>query len=73
MSGRYHLYVSYGCPFAHRTLLMRKLKGLEEHISISVLSPELRENGWAFGGYEGATEDHVNGKRYLHELYTTSD
>ena len=45
-SGRYHLYVSMACPWAHRTLIFRKLKGLEKHISVSVVHPDMVENGW---------------------------
>ncbi len=69
-SGRYHLYVSLACPWAHRTLIFRKLKGLEDHISISVVSPEMLENGWVFDGYPGATEDHLFSFTYMHEIYT---
>ena len=47
-SGRYHLYVSLACPWAHRTLIYRRLKGLEEHITISVVNPFMLENGWTF-------------------------
>jgi putative glutathione S-transferase len=72
-SGRYHLYVSLACPWAHRTLIFRKLKGLEEHISVSVVSPDMLENGWVFGsydGYKGATEDHLFGFDFMHQVYT---
>ncbi|GGD53241.1 glutathione S-transferase family protein [Lacimicrobium alkaliphilum] len=72
-SGRYHLYVSLACPWAHRTLIFRKLKGLESHISVSVVSPDMLENGWEFGGYEDATEDHLYGLDYMHQLYTKAD
>ena len=47
-SGRYHLYVSLACPWAHRTLIMRALKGLAPHISVSVVNPKMREHGWTF-------------------------
>ena len=60
-SGRYHLYVSYACPWAHRTLIFRKLKGLEEHISLSVVHYRMLENGREFRAEEGATEDHLFG------------
>ncbi|HYG88194.1 MAG TPA: glutathione S-transferase family protein [Azospirillum sp.] len=63
--GRYHLYVSYACPWAHRTLVFRALKGLEDVISVSVVDPLMLENGWELP--EGA--DPVNGARYLHEVY----
>lgn len=69
-SGRYHLYVSLACPWAHRTLIFRTLKGLEEHISVSVVSPDMLENGWEFGQYDGATEDHLFGFDYMHQVYT---
>ncbi|SEL39776.1 putative glutathione S-transferase [Colwellia chukchiensis] len=69
-SGRYHLYVSLACPWAHRTLIFRKLKSLEEHITVSVVSPDMLSNGWEFGQYQGATEDHLFGAKYMHEIYT---
>lgn len=69
-SGRYHLYVSLACPWAHRTLIVRKLKGLEAHISVSVVSPDMLENGWEFGEYEAATQDHLFGFDYMHQVYT---
>lgn len=69
-SNRYHLYVSLACPWAHRTLIFRKLKGLEEHISVSVVSPDMLTNGWEFGGYDGATQDHLFGFKYMHQVYT---
>ncbi len=65
-AGRYHLYVSLACPWAHRTLIIRALKGLEEVISVSVVEPLMLENGWEMA--EGA--DPVNGARYLHQIYT---
>ncbi|MGR9058642.1 glutathione S-transferase family protein [Rhizobium leguminosarum] len=67
---RYHLYVAYICPWASRTLIGRKLKGLEDVISVSVAEPLLGKQGWRFGDYPGATEDHVNGVTYMHEIYT---
>lgn len=63
-SGRYHLYVSYACPWAHRTLIFRSLKGLDSHISVSVVDPLMLENGWEF-----TTAEPLYGKRYLYELY----
>lgn len=63
--GRYHLYVSYACPWAHRTLIFRTLKGLQDAISIAVVSPLMLENGWELA--EGA--DRVNGARYLYHVY----
>ncbi|MBB2749378.1 UNVERIFIED_ORG: putative glutathione S-transferase [Rhizobium aethiopicum] len=69
-AGRYHLYVAYICPWASRTLIGRTLKGLEDTISVSVVEPLLTKQGWRFGDYPGATEDHVNGTAYLHEIYS---
>ena len=72
-SGRYHLYVSYACPWAHRTLIMRKLKGLEEAISLSIVDPFMDEEGWEFSDAPGCIPDTVNGARYLREIYVKSD
>jgi glutathionyl-hydroquinone reductase len=72
-SGRYHLYVALICPWASRTLIARKLKGLEPSISVSVVEPALTNEGWRFGDYPGSTRDHVNGATYMHELYTSAD
>jgi len=70
-SGRYHLYVSYACPWAHRTLIFRKLKGLEEHVTVDVVHPLMRGEGWTFAtDFDGATGDSVLGKPYLREVYT---
>lgn len=69
-SGRYHLYVSLACPWAHRTLIFRKLKNLEAHISVSVVSPNMLSNGWEFGDYPGATADDLFGFDYMHQVYT---
>jgi putative glutathione S-transferase len=69
--GRYHLYVSYACPFAHRTLIVRKLKRLENVISVSVLDPYWGQpHGWTFSDCDGCTADTVNGLDYLHQGYT---
>ncbi len=72
-SGRYHLYVSYACPWAHRTLLYRKLKRLEDVISVSVVDPYMGEDGWTFGAQGQPTGDALHGARHLHELYTRAD
>jgi putative glutathione S-transferase len=68
-AGRYHLYVSLACPWAHRTLIFRKLMGLEQAIGVSVVHPHMGPEGWRFGGYPGATEDHVNGYSHLYQTY----
>ncbi len=72
-AGRYHLYVALICPWASRTLIARRLKGLEDAISVSVVEPQLTEQGWRFGSYPGATADGINGATYLHEIYTKVD
>jgi putative glutathione S-transferase len=69
--GRYHLYVSLACPFAHRTLILRKLKRLDGVVSVSLVEPVMGEQGWEFG--DGATADTVNGKRRLGEIYLLAD
>ncbi|GFD88648.1 glutathione-dependent reductase [Tenacibaculum sp. KUL152] len=69
-SGRYHLYVSLACPWAHRALIFRKLKGLESHIDVSVVSPDMLDKGWEFDEYPGATGDKLYGFDYAHQLYT---
>jgi putative glutathione S-transferase len=70
--GRYHLYVSLACPWAHRTLIVRKLKRLEGLIDVSVVHWHMAENGWEFRAGEGATGDRLLGKRFLHEIYTAA-
>lgn len=72
-AGRYHLYVALICPWASRTLIGRKLKGLEEVISVSIVEPVLSKQGWQFGDYPGATNDAINGATYMHEIYTKAD
>ncbi|MCA1798954.1 MAG: glutathione S-transferase family protein [Xanthomonadaceae bacterium] len=70
VAGRYHLYVSLACPWAHRTLIFRKLKGLESAISLSIVDPYMGKDGWAFSDGPGCIPDDVNGARFLHEIYT---
>ena len=71
--GRYHLYVSLACPWAHRTLIFRKLKGLESMISLSVVHWAMLDEGWTFQEAEGVIPDMVNNARVMHEVYTTAD
>lgn len=71
--GRYHLYVALICPWASRTLIARKLKGLEEVVSVSVVEPWLLDEGWHFGDYPGADRDTLNNAEWLHQLYTRAD
>ena len=74
VSGRYHLYVSYACPWAHRTLIFRELKGLEDHVSVSVVHPLMYEMGWELTDtYPGATGDPVLGKAAMYEVYLAAD
>jgi putative glutathione S-transferase len=72
-AGRYHLYVALICPWASRTLIARKIKGLESAISVSVVEPALTDQGWRFGSYPGSTPDHLHTATYMHELYTRAD
>ncbi len=71
---RYHLYVSYACPWAHRTLIFRNLKQLEKIISVSVVHPGMLPESWKFdSSFPGATDDHINHFEYLHQVYTLAD
>ncbi len=69
-SGRYHLYVSLACPWAHRALIYRRLKGLEEAVSLSVVDPVFRNGDWYFSEGPGCIPDTVNHCTFLHEIYT---
>ncbi|PZD73234.1 Glutathionyl-hydroquinone reductase YqjG [Acaryochloris thomasi RCC1774] len=69
-SGRYHLYVSYACPWAHRTLIFRLLKGLEESIPVSVVHWFMGEHGWTFEAGEGVIADPLFNAKFAHEIYT---
>jgi glutathionyl-hydroquinone reductase len=70
-AGRYHLYISWACPWAHRTALMRRLKGLEGAISLSSVQPYMGEDGWAFSN--GSFPDPLYGASYLRDVYTKAD
>ncbi|OYR22111.1 glutathione S-transferase family protein [Brucella thiophenivorans] len=72
-AGRYHLYVSYACPWAHRTLIFRALKKLESVISVSVVDALMADEGWTFYGTTGSTGDELFGAKRLHEIYTRAD
>jgi putative glutathione S-transferase len=69
-AGRYHLYVSLACPWAHRALIFRKLKGLEAMVPLSVVHWLMRAEGWTFAPGPGVVADSINGARVLHEVYT---
>ncbi|WP_417615153.1 glutathione S-transferase family protein [Oceanisphaera sp.] len=72
-AGRYHLYVSLACPWAHRTLIFRKLKGLESMISVSVVNPLMGEHGWTFDADDGVVADPLFQAQYMHQIYTAAD
>ncbi len=73
-AGRYHLYVSLACPWAHRTLIFRRLKGLEDAIGVSVVHPLMKEHGWTFGSdFPAATGDRLHGLDKLYEVYLKAD
>lgn len=72
-AGRYHLYVSLACPWAHRTLIFRALKGLEPLIDVSVVSWLMQDHGWTFDQQQGSSGDHLDGLTYLHQRYTQDD
>ncbi len=71
-AGRYHLYVAYACPWAHRTLIFRKLKGLEGMISLSVVNPIMREHGWTFRDGYKVMPDLIHGAEFMHQIYTAA-
>jgi putative glutathione S-transferase len=71
--GRYHLYVSLACPWAHRTVIFRVLKRLEDVVTLSVVDPVVRDDGWEFSDTPGCIRDTLNGFRYLRETYTAAD
>ncbi|CAN6961818.1 Glutathione S-transferase [Psychrobacter okhotskensis] len=70
---RYHLYVALICPWASRTLMARQLKGLQDIIDITVVNPQLGNQGWQFGGFDGAESDPINHAQFAHQLYTKAD
>jgi putative glutathione S-transferase len=70
-AGRYHLYVSYACPWAHRTLIFRALKGLEDMVSVSVVHWYMGENGWAFAPEDGLIDD-LGGRNFMHQVYASA-
>src|SRR5215472_11648842 len=72
-AGRYHLYVSLACPWAHRTIIVRKLKGLEAAIGMTVVDPVRDDRGWAFRDGPGYSHDPVNGFQFLSEAYQATD
>lgn len=73
-TGRYHLYVSLACPWAHRTLIFRALKGLTDHITVSVVNPDMLDQGWTFErDAHGATGDTLYGHDFAHQIYTRAD
>ncbi len=72
-AGRYHLYISHACPWAHRTVIFRSLKGLEEMISLSVVHWYMAENGWTFEEGDGVISDPLHNARLMHQIYTAAD
>lgn len=71
---RYHLYVSYACPWAHRTLIFRALKGLSDMIDVSAVHPDMLDDGWTFAtDFDGATGDRLYGMKFMRDIYTRAD
>ncbi len=73
VAGRYHLYVSYACPWAHRTLLARGLLGLEQAVTVTVVEPFMSDDGWAFGERDGCTPDPIFAAKFLRSIYLRAD
>lgn len=71
-ANRYHLYVSLACPWAHRTLIFRKLKGLEDIIDVSVVNPYMLDQGWSFKNFDGVINDPIFNAEYMHQIYTSA-
>lgn len=71
-AGRYHLYISHACPWAHRTMIFRALKGLEDMISISVVNWLMQENGWTFEEGDGVITDPIHNAKFMHQVYTVA-
>lgn len=72
-AGRYHLYISHACPWAHRTMIFRSLKGLENMIPVSVVNWFMRGDGWTFLPGDGVVADPINNAKFMHQIYTTAD
>ena len=72
-SGRYHLYVSLACPWAHRTLIFRQLKDLQDHITVDYVHPDMLDNGWSFDLNGPAQGDSLFGSQFAHQIYTKAD
>ena len=72
-AGRYHLYVSLACPWAHRTLIFRTVKGLKDVISLSAVHWYMAEHGWTFEAGDGVIPDNVNGSKFMHQVYTNAE
>ena len=71
--GRYHLYVSHACPWAHRTMIFRAIKGLEPHISVSVVHWQMADKGWTFAPADGVIPDIINDAEFMYQIYTAAD